>query len=118
MNYSKAIRVTRALADLSQRELAEQLGVDPSYVSMLEKGSREVTPEILKKIANKLNAPVSLFTLIAAEQQDVNETAGRRVSQLGKALAEVYFANHDTTRPAHRAAKARKSAASRSKVEP
>ena len=117
MNYSKAIRVTRALADLSQRELATELGVDPSYVSMLEKGKRDPSRETLEKIAEKLKVPLHLLILIAAERGDATATTGSQFSQLGEALAEVYFANSDRTRTAHRAAPPRKPSPSGTKAE-
>ena len=36
MDYSKAMRIARALADMSQRELATRIEVDASLISMLE----------------------------------------------------------------------------------
>ena len=50
MNYSKAIRVARALADVPQRELARRVAIDASLVSMLESGKRNPSLATLEKI--------------------------------------------------------------------
>ena len=56
------IRVYRDLRALSARDLAAEAGISPSYLSQLEKGTRQGTPETLKTLAKTLG--VSLDDLI------------------------------------------------------
>ena len=71
VDYSKAIRVGRALADISQRDLSRRISVDPSLVSMLENGRRKPSLEILQKIAVALGIPFHLFTLLASGPDEI-----------------------------------------------
>jgi transcriptional regulator with XRE-family HTH domain len=41
-------------ADLTQAQLAEKIGVDPSYISYLEYGHRNITPELMTLLADAL----------------------------------------------------------------
>ncbi|MEX0723299.1 MAG: helix-turn-helix transcriptional regulator [Gracilimonas sp.] len=59
MDYSKEVRITlgrkikelRVLENLSQKEVAERAELNRSYISALENGSKNVTLDILVKIA-------------------------------------------------------------------
>ena len=51
MNYGKAIEKARKRANLSQHELSRRAGFDPSYVSMLERGTRSPSVGAVAKIA-------------------------------------------------------------------
>lgn len=95
MNYGKAIRITRALADISQRELATRLGTDPSYVSLLEANKREPSRDVLEKLAAVFRVPLHLLVLLAAEGGDIRGPERRRISDLAEALAKLLFAGDD-----------------------
>lgn len=49
MVTAKTIKVIRAFLDLSQGELAEQMGVSASYVSAIEKGDKRVTSDFSQR---------------------------------------------------------------------
>ena len=89
MNYSKAIRVARALADMPQRELAKRISVDSSLVSMLESGKRKPTLDTLEKIAAALGIPFHLFTLLASEAEDVKIADSETLHRLEIGRAHV-----------------------------
>jgi transcriptional regulator with XRE-family HTH domain len=95
MNYGKAIRVTRALADISQRELARSLGTDPSYISLLEANKREPSREILEKLAEAFKVPLHLLVLMATEEGDAGRLDEHRLSQIAQALATFLFSEGD-----------------------
>lgn len=46
------MRVLRLLRDLSQREVAEQVGIAPTYLTKLEKDERTVSHKHKENIAN------------------------------------------------------------------
>lgn len=49
------IRVHRMLSAVSQRELAERLGVTPGYVSQLESGARRPSDQALIRIIRTID---------------------------------------------------------------
>lgn len=55
------IRSLRQLRNWTQSELAQKAMISRSYVSELERGTREPTVGIMKSIADALEAPVETF---------------------------------------------------------
>lgn len=49
MKLSK-LKKLRVLSGLNQKQLSEMLQISQSYLSLLERGKREITPEIDKRI--------------------------------------------------------------------
>src|SRR5450759_88483 len=107
MNYSKAIRTARALADISQRELAGRILIDASLVSMLESGKRKPSLDTLEKIACALGIPFHLFTLLASEPCDVRGSDPEAVQQLSVGLGRLLLGGEkDDVRGGRRGLKA------------
>lgn len=66
--FGKAVRAEREQAGWSQEMLGEYAGLDRTYVSGLERATRNPTLATMEKIADALRVPLS--TLIAeAERQ-------------------------------------------------
>ena len=93
MNCSKAIRIARSLADVSQGELADRADIDRSYLSLIESGKRQPSLGTMEKIANALRLPFHLLSLLGSEKQEVqkgyNEDFQRLAQELTKLLLEV-----------------------------
>src|SRR6185312_15362726 len=89
MDYAKAIRISRALADIPQRELANRIGVDASLISMLESGLRKPSLETLEKIAGVLGLPFHLFALLGTDRRDAKSIPSQQVQQLAVGLAKL-----------------------------
>ena len=62
------IKKLRMIEGWTQTDLAKKANVDPSYISRLEKGGRNVTLELLDKIAHAFN--VSTHELLISENVD------------------------------------------------
>lgn len=57
---SRVIKTLRQEKGLSQKALAEQVGVTDAYITMLESGKRKnPSLDILKKLAKALGVPVT-----------------------------------------------------------
>ena len=57
---SRVIKTLRQEKGLSQKALAEQIGVTDAYITMLETGKRKnPSLDILKKLAKALGVPVT-----------------------------------------------------------
>ena len=57
----KRIKHLRELKDWTQAMLAEKAGISRSYISELERGTREPTVGVLKNIADAFQVPVDIF---------------------------------------------------------
>lgn len=64
--FGLAVRSKRLAAGITQEKLAEQAGLHPTYISMVERGVRNPTLDAADRIAGVLK--VSLPHLIAAAQ--------------------------------------------------
>jgi transcriptional regulator with XRE-family HTH domain len=89
MNYSKAIRVARSLADLSQAQLADRAEIDRSYLSLIESGKRRPTVETIEKIAQALKMPFHLLSLLGSEASDVKNVNHGQIEGLSIALTKL-----------------------------
>jgi transcriptional regulator with XRE-family HTH domain len=89
MNYSKAIRVARSLADLSQGELADRAEIDRSYLSLIESGKRQASIETIEKIATGLGLPFHLLALLGSEPHDIRKTNASQIESLSLALTKL-----------------------------
>lgn len=69
-----ALKRIRLGSGLSQRELAEKLEVDPTYISHLEKGRREPSLSFLRRFAAASRVPtVALLTTALWSELDPRE---------------------------------------------
>lgn len=51
MSYGKILQKEREAADLSIRGVADKAGISEGFLRFLEKGDRETSPEILRRLA-------------------------------------------------------------------
>lgn len=64
----KRIRVARRNQNLTQAELAKKLEIDQSYISSIESGRREGTPQTLLAIARELGVTIEGLALSVAQE--------------------------------------------------
>jgi transcriptional regulator with XRE-family HTH domain len=91
MDYAKAIRIARSIADLTQGELADRSGLDRSYLSLIEGGRRKPSIEALERIAEALEIPFHLLTLLATEKGDSSRIDEEQVRGLAQHLTSLLF---------------------------
>ncbi len=95
MNYAKAIRIARSIADITQKELADRSGLDRSYLSLIEGDKRKPTVETLQIISDALRIPFHLLTLLATEKSDTKRINEEQVLGLAKQLTHLLLENRD-----------------------
>jgi transcriptional regulator with XRE-family HTH domain len=66
------IKSLRAAAGISQRELADRVGISPSMLSLVEAGRREPSVKLLRDISRALQVPSA--TLFAFALEDESES--------------------------------------------
>jgi transcriptional regulator with XRE-family HTH domain len=86
MNYGKAIKMLRVSRGLQQRQLAKKVGLDSSYVSLLESGKRLPSLQVVELIASKLRVPPYLILLLASEEKDLRGIDAKHAQKLGSEL--------------------------------
>jgi transcriptional regulator with XRE-family HTH domain len=89
MNYGKALKLARALANLSQKELARKAGLDPSHISLIEKGTRRPSLTALERLSSALQIPSDLLLLMAAEKDDLKFRDPEQIQQAAESLARL-----------------------------
>ena len=77
LNVGQRVAELRQLADLSQEQLAESLGVSVQYLSRVELGTN-LTLTTLTKLANALRVPVTDLLLPAGPQMRVRRGRPRK----------------------------------------
>lgn len=63
MTLGNAIKTVRTACNIKQRDLAKLVGVSANYISLVEGDKRDPSISFLKKLAESLGVPVSLFFL-------------------------------------------------------
>jgi transcriptional regulator with XRE-family HTH domain len=89
MDYGKALRIARAISGLQQKELAELAHVDPSHISLIEKGRRKPSVDTIEKLATALQIPEDLLMLLAAELEDLDIKDAKELERAVHALADL-----------------------------
>jgi len=89
MNYGKALKVARALADLNQKDLAAKAGLDPSHVSLIENGARRPSLAALEKLSAALQIPTDLLVLMAAEKSELKLRDPEQLQQALESMARL-----------------------------
>ena len=89
MNHGKAIRLIRAARGITQKELARQSGLDPSYISLIENGDRAPSMATLKKIATVLRVPIYLLVLLGSDRGELKGISAKEAEALGAQLLNI-----------------------------
>ncbi|QYH38461.1 helix-turn-helix transcriptional regulator [Algoriphagus sp. NBT04N3] len=61
--FGQRIRLVRKEKGLSQEELAEKSGLNRPYISAIEQGKRNVSLEVMEKLAVALETEINLLLL-------------------------------------------------------
>ena len=89
MNYGKAVRTIRAARGMSQKELAERVGLNPSYLSLIESGKRIPATNVLEDLAKALRVPLYLLLLLGSTKEDLHGISEAQARTLGKELLGI-----------------------------
>ena len=95
MNYGKAIRVARAIAGMEQKQLAAKANLNPSHISLIEKGTRRPSARAITKICRAMRIPEPLFAMLAAERDDLAGIGEQEFEEIGTHLAR-FLLRHES----------------------
>ncbi len=74
----RVIRKYRESVGLSQEELAERSGLHRTYISLVERGRRNITVDALSQIAEALEVYASKLISDAEKEPEVSSSPGTR----------------------------------------
>jgi transcriptional regulator with XRE-family HTH domain len=90
MNYGKAFRICRAALGLKQSELAAQLDIGPSQLSLIESGKRQPSHKTIDDLCKTIGIPRSLLLLLASEPDDLKQEDPGVVKELAANLLKLF----------------------------
>ena len=102
MNYGKALRIARAVSGMEQKQLAARAKLNPSHISLIEKGARQPSTRAITRMCRAMRIPEPLFTMLAAEPKDLAGIGEQEFEQIGTYLAR-FLLQHESS-PKHRKA--------------
>ncbi len=61
MNLGLNLKTLRTSKSISQKELAKELGITPTYLSLIENGNKKPSLSLIEKFAQILEIPLALI---------------------------------------------------------
>lgn len=90
MNLGQALRFLRGMKDLTQEELASKVGVNPSYISLLENNQKNPSFAMVQNICKALGISIMLVAFfLDSEHPDVAPMVPDAVRFLIRSINEV-----------------------------
>jgi transcriptional regulator with XRE-family HTH domain len=89
MNYGRGIKIARAYRGKSQRALAAQIGLDASYISLIESGTRVPSTKTLRAISEALTLPLYLLIFLGSEGEDLRGITPEQANLMGAQLLDL-----------------------------
>jgi transcriptional regulator with XRE-family HTH domain len=91
MNLGDSIREVRKKRLLTQRELAEKLGVTNTYLSAVENGSRKPSRKLLSKICESLDVEESVLQFLAIDESTIDQKKLANFRQMAPVIKKLIF---------------------------
>lgn len=91
-SIGKTIKLIRVRRGLLQAQLARQAGVSVSHLSLVERGERTPSVEVLEKLAAALRVPMNILIFLASdptELEKLDRPLAERLSHLAWKLIET-----------------------------
>lgn len=85
---NEALKLVRVYHNMKQKDLADALGLSPSYVNEIESGKKQVTIDVLEKYSQYFKMPTSSLLYFAeqkgrqGENPRVNPIAAKAMKML------------------------------------
>lgn len=79
--FGKRLKLLRKKYRLTQKDLADKLGISPSSIGMFEQGRRQPDPEMLKKLSSLFNV-TSDYMLGISDVSDMEENVTKVISTI------------------------------------
>jgi transcriptional regulator with XRE-family HTH domain len=88
LRIGRTLKDLRAARDLTQQDLADDLGISASYLSLLESGKRRTTRKILRGLSDYLDIPAGYFVIEAMQLTGLEPRHRDVIQELRRDLVE------------------------------
>jgi len=90
MNIAESLRLVRAIAGLTQMDMAKRLDVSPTYLSLLENGKSKPSLSFLERVEREFGVPKSFLVWNSHFQSKTKDPAlSERYRLLGEQMLEL-----------------------------
>ena len=89
MDVGEAIKDLRCKKNFSQKDLAKKLGITQGYLSLIERGGREPSLDLIKKIAGGLEIPQQLIFLLTCDPFPKNKNFAKPIKKIAVAIDDI-----------------------------
>ena len=89
MKAGTLIKEIRLKRGVSQKILVKELGITQGYLSLVERGEKEPSLDLIKKIAKRLNVPQQLIVLSTCDTFPRNKKYIKPVKKIVSAINEI-----------------------------
>lgn len=89
MNVGEAIKDLRCRKKLSQKDLAKKLGITQGYLSLIERGGREPSFDLIKNMAQCLDIPQQLIFLLTCDSLPKNKSFAKPIKEIASAVDDI-----------------------------
>jgi transcriptional regulator with XRE-family HTH domain len=72
MNIAHALKMIRKRRDIKQKDACKEIGISQSYLSLIEKGQRQPSLDVLQGIAGYYNMPLPIILWHTITEEDVS----------------------------------------------
>lgn len=91
VNFGAVIKKYRERLNITQKELANSLGVRSTYLSALENSRKEPSIALLKKICDLLKMPEEVLFWESVEVDDGLNNEDKKAIELAKVILRSYY---------------------------
>lgn len=91
-NLGRALKQIRVFHSFKQKDLANQLGLSPSYISEIEKGFKEPSLSVISKYSSLFNIPESSILFFS---ENIDQPNNFRANISNKILSMLEFISYD-----------------------
>jgi transcriptional regulator with XRE-family HTH domain len=88
LRIGQTLKDLRAARRLTQQDLADDLGLSASYLSLLESGKRRTTGRIVRALADYLGLPAGYFVIEAMQLEKLQPRHREVIEELRRELVE------------------------------
>ncbi len=88
MHIGYSIQVVRSKLGMSQKAFAKKAGISQGFLSLVEKGGREPSFQMISRIAEALGVPLQLLLLMSCETSRAKRYS-KQLTRLAEVTAEI-----------------------------
>jgi XRE family transcriptional regulator, regulator of sulfur utilization len=99
MNLGTSLKLLRKSRNLKQNELCKEIGISTTYMSQVEKGTREPSLQLLRKFSDFYEAPLPVLLWFSLSEKDIADEKIRLYRALkptlDKMIGELFITKDD-----------------------